>query len=83
MKGNNMTKFNTLIKFKDGSHMFERDHKAAFKNAKLNGLNNPKDWMYMYSQDNKDFFKNIAMRNYVSFEFKNYISFEYENKEIA
>ena len=83
MKGNNMTKFNTLIKFKDGSHMFERDHKAAFKNAKSNGLNNPKDWMYMYSQDNKDFFKNIAMRNYVSFEFKNYISFEYENKEIA
>jgi hypothetical protein len=83
MKGNNMTKFNTLIKFKDGSHMFERDHKAAFKNAKSNGLNNPKDWMYMYSQDNKDFFKNIAMRNYVSFEFKNYISFEYENKEVA
>ena len=78
-----MTKFNTLIKFKDGSHMFERDHKAAFKNAKSNGLNNPKDWMYMYSQDNKDFFKNIAMRNYVSFEFKNYISFEYENKEVA
>ena len=83
MKGNNMTKFNTLIKFKDGSHMFERDHKAAFKNAKSNGLNNPKDWMYMYSQDNKDFFKNIAMRNYVSFEFKNYISFEYETKEVA
>jgi hypothetical protein len=54
--------------------MFERDHKAAFKNAKSNGLNNPKDWMYMYSQDNKDFFKNIAMRNYVSFEFKNYIN---------
>jgi hypothetical protein len=82
MEGNNMTKFNTLIKFKDGSHMFERDHKAAFKNAKLNGLNNPKDWMYMYSQDNKDFFKNIAMRNYVSFEFKNYISFEYQTKEV-
>ena len=63
--------------------MFERDHKAAFKNAIANGLNNPKDWMYMYSQDNKDFFKNIAMRNYVSFEFKNYISFEYETKEVA
>ena len=78
-----MTKFNTLIKFKDGSQMFDRDHKAAFKNAKLNGLNNPKDWMYMYSQDNKDFFKNIAMRNYISFEFKNYISFEYETKEVA
>ena len=78
-----MTKFNTLIKFKDGSHIFERDHKAAFKNAIANGLNNPKSWMYMYSQDNKDFFKNIAMRNYVSFEFKNYISFEYETKEVA
>jgi hypothetical protein len=63
-------------------NMFERDHKAAFKNAVANGLNNPKDWMYMYSQDNKDFFKNIAMRNYVSFEFKNYISFEYQTKVV-
>ena len=65
-----MTKFNTLIKFKDGSHMFERDHKAAFENAISKGLNNPESWMYMYSQNNKDFFKNISMRNYINFEFE-------------
>ena len=70
-----MTKINTLIKFKDGSHMYNRDHKEAFQNAILKGLNDPESWMYMYSQDNKDFFKNIAMRNY--------INFEYEIKEVA
>jgi hypothetical protein len=29
-----MTKFDTLIKFKDGSHMYIRDHKIAFENAR-------------------------------------------------
>ena len=29
-----MTKFNTLIKFKDGDVMYMRDHKVAFENAK-------------------------------------------------
>jgi hypothetical protein len=71
MKGKNkMTKFDTLIKFKDGSHMYTRNHKIAFENAISNGLNDPENWMYMYSQNNKDFFKNIAMRNYINFEFK-------------
>ena len=70
-----MTKVNTLIKFKDGSCMYDRDHKQAFENAISKGLNDPERWMYMYSQDNKDFFKNIAMRNY--------INFEYEIKEVA
>jgi hypothetical protein len=42
-----MTKFNTLIKFKDGSHMFERDHKAAFENAISKGLDNPESWIYI------------------------------------
>ncbi len=65
-----MTKFNTLIKFKDASHMYNRDHKAAFKNAISKGLDNPESWMYMYSQNNKDFFKNISMRNYINFEFE-------------
>jgi hypothetical protein len=71
MKGKNkMTKFDTLIKFKDGSHMYIRDYKIAFENAISNGLNDPENWMYMYSQNNKDFFKNIKMRNYINFEFK-------------
>ena len=65
---NEMTKFNTLIKFKDGDVMYMRDHKVAFENAKTKGLNKPSDYMYMYSQSNKDFFKNINFRNYISFE---------------
>jgi len=63
-----MTKFNTLIKFKDGAVMYTRDHKAAFENAKTKGLNKPNEYMYMYSKSNKDFFKNINFRNYISFE---------------
>ena len=38
-----MTKFNTLIKFKDNTVMYSRDHKEAFENAKSKGLNIPKD----------------------------------------
>jgi hypothetical protein len=63
-----MTKFNTLIKFKDGDVMYIRDHKLAFENAKTKGLNKPNEYMYMYSKSNKDFFKNINFRNYISFE---------------
>jgi len=63
-----MTKFNTLIKFKDGDVMYTRDHKLAFENAKTKGLNKPNEYMYMYSKSNKDFFKNINFRNYISFE---------------
>ena len=62
-----MTKFNTLIKFKDGDVMYTRDHKLAFENAKTKGLNKPEEVMYMYSKDNKDFFKYIMDRKYISF----------------
>jgi|TARA_R110000765_G_scaffold345818_1_gene436035 hypothetical protein len=62
-----MTKFNTMLNFKDGSSMYQRDHKEAFKNAKLKGLNDPGEYMYMYSKDNKDYFKNINFRNYINF----------------
>jgi len=64
-----MTKFNTLISFKDKTYMYTRNHKEAFKNAISKGLNNPESYMYMYSQNNKDFFKNIARRNYINFKF--------------
>jgi hypothetical protein len=47
--------------------MYLRDHKEAFENAKLKGLNNPNEYMYMYSKDNKDYFKNINYRNYINF----------------
>ena len=63
-----MTKFKTLIKFKDNTIMYARDHKEAFENAKLKGLNDPENYMYMYSKDTKDYFKNISFRNYISFE---------------
>ena len=36
--GTTMTKFKTLINFKDGTSMYSRDHKEAFENAKLKGL---------------------------------------------
>jgi hypothetical protein len=62
-----MVKFNTLIKFKDNTVMYQRDSNKAFTNAKLKGLNKPADVMYMYSKDNKDFFKNIMDRKYISF----------------
>ena len=62
-----MTKFNTLIKFKDGDVMYTRDHKLAFENAKTKGLDKPTEVMYMYSKDNKDFFKYIMDRKYISF----------------
>jgi len=63
-----MTKFKTLINFKDNTIMYARDHKKAFENAKLKGLNDPENYMYMYSKDTKDYFKNISFRNYISFE---------------
>jgi|TARA_R100000482_G_scaffold106892_1_gene49373 hypothetical protein len=62
-----MTKFNTLIKFKDGSHIYNRDHIEAFNNAKDKGLKDPKNYMYMYSQNKKDYFKNIMTRKYINF----------------
>ena len=43
-----MTKFKTLINFKDNTIMYARDHKKAFENAKLKGLNDPENYMYMY-----------------------------------
>ena len=60
-------KFKTLVKFKDGSYMYHRDHIEAFNNAKSKGLDKPEDYMYTYSKDNKDYFKNINFRNYISF----------------
>ncbi len=62
-----MTKFKTLINFKDKTLMYLRDHKKAFENAKSKGLNDPQNYMYMYSRDNKDYFKNIDYRNYINF----------------
>tara|TARA_B100000795_G_scaffold250554_1_gene218837 strand:- start:248 stop:442 length:195 start_codon:yes stop_codon:yes gene_type:complete len=62
-----MSKFKTLINFKDGTHMYQRDGNEAFKNAKAKGLNKPNEYMYMYSQDGKDFFKNTFFRNYINF----------------
>jgi len=62
-----MTKFKTLINFKDNTSMYYRDHKEAFENAKSKGLNDPQNYMYMYSKDNKDYFKNIDYRNYINF----------------
>ena len=63
-----MTKFNTLIKFKDNTVMYSRDHKEAFENAKSKGLKDPENYMYMYSSNNKDYFKNIDFKNYISFK---------------
>ena len=63
-----MTKFKTLINFKDGTSMYYRDHKEAFQNAKLKGLDKPKEYMYMYSKDGLDYFKNINFRNYINFK---------------
>jgi len=62
-----MTKFNTLIKFKDGSHMYHRDHIEAFENAISKGLSKPENVMYMYSQDNKDYFKDKITRKYTTY----------------
>jgi len=47
--------------------MYQRDHKKAFENAKLKGLNKPNEFMYMYSLENFDYFKNINFRNYIKF----------------
>ena len=65
-----MTKFDTLINFKDGTQMYQRNSNEAFENAKLKGLNRPEDYMYMYSKGLKDFFKNINYRNYINFNQK-------------
>ena len=62
-----MVKFKTMVNFKDGSSMYQRDSNEAFENAKTKGLNKPSEFMYMYSQDNKDYFKNINFRNYINF----------------
>ena len=62
-----MVKFNTLVNFKDGSSMYQRDSNEAFENAKTKCLNKPSEFMYMYSQTNRDYFKNINFRNYISF----------------
>ena len=62
-----MVKFNTMVNFKDGSSMYQRNSNEAFENAKTKGLNKPSEYMYMYSQANKDYFKNINFRNYISF----------------
>jgi hypothetical protein len=62
-----MVKFNTMVNFKDGSSMYQRDSNEAFENAKTKGLNKPSEFMYMYSQNNRDYFKNINFRNYINF----------------
>ena len=68
LKDRKMTKeVKTMYELTDGE-LYQRDHKLAFKNAKVKGLKNPHEYMYMYSSFNKDFFKNINFRNYISFE---------------
>ena len=62
-----MVKFKTMVNFKDGSSMYQRNSNEAFENAKVKGLHTPSDFMYMYSQDKKDYFKNIMFRNYINF----------------
>ena len=62
-----MTKFKTLINFKDGTQMYQRNSNEAFENAKLKGLDKPNEVMYMYSLENFDYFKNINFRNYTRF----------------
>jgi len=62
-----MVKFNTMVNFKDGSSMYQRNSNEAFNNAKAKGLEEPSKYMYMYSQTNRDYFKNINFRNYISF----------------
>jgi len=62
-----MTKFNTLINFKDGSSMYQRNSQEAFDNAKTKGLANPSQYMYMYSQGTKDYFKATMDRKYINF----------------
>ena len=62
-----MTKFNTLINFKDGSSMYQRNSQEAFNNAKSKGLANPSQYMYMYSQGKKDYFKATMDRKYINF----------------
>ena len=62
-----MVKFKTMVNFKDGSSMYQRDSNEAFENAKTKGLNKPSEFMYMYSQNNRDYFKNINFRNYINF----------------
>jgi len=44
------------------------DWKAAFKNAKKNGMSTPEDFMYMYSADGYDYFKHIGTRLYTKFK---------------
>ena len=66
--GTTMTKFKTLINFKDGTSMYQRNSNEAFESAKLKGLNNPGEYMYMYSKDGLDYFKNINFRNYINFK---------------
>ena len=63
-----MTKFKTLINFKDGTSMYQRNSNEAFESAKLKGLDKPNEYMYMYSKDGLDYFKNINFRNYINFK---------------
>ena len=62
-----MFKTNQTIGTKTMNGMYQRDHKEAFENAKLKGLNKPNEVMYMYSLENFDYFKNINFRNYTRF----------------
>ena len=63
-----MFKINQTIGTKTMNGMYQRDHKEAFENAKLKGLDKPNEYMYMYSKDGLDYFKNINFRNYINFK---------------
>ena len=63
-----MFKTNQTIGTKTMNGMYQRDHKEAFENAKLKGLDKPNEYMYMYSKDGLDYFKNINFRNYINFK---------------
>ena len=63
----NYKKLETIKPKETMKTMYQRDHKKAFENAKLKGLNKPNEFMYMYSLENFDYFKNINFRNYIRF----------------
>ena len=62
-----MTKFETLINFKDKTSMYQRNSNEAFENAKSKGLENPQSYMYMYKKKKKDYFKAVMDRKYINF----------------
>ena len=49
-----MTKFKTLINFKDGTSMYYRDHKEAFENAKSKAIQQTRQTIPYRRETNND-----------------------------